>query len=67
MFFQVTALEKYIIAGVHESLDGEMKQQDMHDHPCKSVANCRMPPCGGYSQWNTLQLTSPVNRTGTWG
>lgn len=25
------------------------------------------PPCGGYSQWYTLQLTSPVNRTGTWG
>lgn len=67
MFYQVTALEKYICAGVHESQDREMKHQDMHDQPCKGVENCRIAPCGSYSQWYTLQLTSPVNRTGTWG
>lgn len=56
------------LASVHESQDKEMKQQGMHHHhPCRSVANCRIPPCGGCSQWYTLQLTTPVNRTGTWG
>lgn len=68
MFYQVTPLQKYICAVVHGSQDGETKQHDMNDHPCKSVANCRiLAPCGGYSQWYTLQLTSPLNRTGTWG